>query len=377
MDVDLPDLAALATWAYLVVGLLAAVDAVFPVVPSESLVVVGASLAARGDMDPWALLVAAALGAAVGDLTSFALGRQARRRWREPEDVRGRPGRALRWASDRLDADGERVIVTARFVPGGRTATTFAAGYLGHPVRRFARAAALGAVLWAVTGVSLGYIGGQVSDDPLVSVGGGIVLALTVTGALHVVRRRLGGEPAGPGEVGDADRSDPIGHRVPGEDQDRAVAARCCREPDLTPPRRRQSDQSSAGPQSATSASARSSSVSGRVASAASRRPLSNGQPGMVVWRTNPLPLGSCVVSSPHRGHVQPFASAVDVFMAHLSGRCRPPASVFAEVIRWCCEPREPAHGAVSAMRLVATSAGARHILTGGRGSSASSARSR
>ncbi len=151
MVADLSGLAALATWAYLVVGALAAIDAVVPVVPSESVVVVGASLAARGDMDPLALLTAAAIGALAGDLTSFALGRLARRRWRE---ISGRAGRALHWASDRLEADGERVIVTARFVLGGRTAATFAAGYLGHPTPRFARAAALGAVLWAVTGVA-------------------------------------------------------------------------------------------------------------------------------------------------------------------------------------------------------------------------------
>lgn len=191
MVADIPDLAALALWAYLVIGGMAVVDAVFPVVPSETLVIIGASLAAQGDMDPFALLVVAAVGALTGDLTSFALGRRARRRWRDPAHVRGRLGRALARASDRFDRDGESVVIAARFVPGGRTATTFSAGYLGHPTRRFARSAAIGAVLWSLNGVTLGYIGGHLSEDPVISVAGGLALALVATGALHLGRRIL------------------------------------------------------------------------------------------------------------------------------------------------------------------------------------------
>ncbi len=189
---DVAGLASLAAWAYLVVFGLSALDAVFPVLPSESVVIVAAALATTGDLDPVALFAVAAAGALVGDSASFGLGRLARRRWRNPADVRGRRGRLLAWAQHQLDARGEQVIVTARFVPGGRTATTFSAGYLGLRRRRFLRAALLGAVLWAANGVALGYVGGQISENPFVAMAGGLALGGVVSVAIHLVQRRRG-----------------------------------------------------------------------------------------------------------------------------------------------------------------------------------------
>lgn len=188
----LADVAELSPWTYLLVAALCALDAVFPVLPSESVVVAAASLAASRSIQPWTLLAVAFVGALVGDLTSYALGRQARRRWKEPEEVEGRRGRALRWASERLDAQGDRVIITARFIPGGRTATTFASGYLRYPTARFVRADVIGAALWAANGVVLGYLGGQVSDNPLVAMAAGLTLALVVSGGLSLIQRRRG-----------------------------------------------------------------------------------------------------------------------------------------------------------------------------------------
>src|SRR5262249_35269867 len=158
------------------------------------------------------LLGVAAAGALVGDLSSFGLGRLARRRWRDPEDVTGRRGRLLLWAQRHLEARGEQVIVTACFVPGGRTATTFSAGYLGLRRRRFLRAALLGAVLGAANGVALGYLGGQISENPFVAMAGGLVLGGVVSVAIHVLqghrvpRRRGTSRPAsgtGGGEEAD------------------------------------------------------------------------------------------------------------------------------------------------------------------------------
>ncbi|HEU5149133.1 MAG TPA: DedA family protein [Iamia sp.] len=203
--VDVAGLASLAAWAYLLVFGLSALDAVFPVLPSESVVIVAAALATNGDLDPLALFGVAAAGALTGDLCSFGLGRLARRRWRDPEELGGRRQQLLAWARRHLDHRGEQVIITARFVPGGRTATTFSAGYLGLRRRRFVRAAVLGAVLWAANGVALGYIGGQVSENPFVAMAGGLTLGALASLAIHLVqRRRRGGPLPGGGEDEDA-----------------------------------------------------------------------------------------------------------------------------------------------------------------------------
>jgi membrane-associated protein len=212
--VDVADLASLAAWAYVLVFGLSALDAVFPVLPSESVVIVAAALATNGDLDPLALFAVAAGGALTGDLASFTLGRLARRRWRDPSEMRGRRRRLLLWARKHLERRGEQVIVTARFVPGGRTATTFSAGYLGLRPTRFVRAALVGALLWAANGVALGYVGGQISENPIVAMAGGLALGGLVSVAIHVGQRRLARRRHG------ADgRSAPGG----GDDEDAAV----------------------------------------------------------------------------------------------------------------------------------------------------------
>jgi SNARE associated Golgi protein len=45
---------------------------------------------------------------------------------------------------------GVWIIVVARFIPGGRTATTYAAGTVGMPWRRFLPADAIAVALWAL-----------------------------------------------------------------------------------------------------------------------------------------------------------------------------------------------------------------------------------
>jgi membrane protein DedA with SNARE-associated domain len=53
------------------------------------------------------------------------------------------------------------LILIARFIPVGRTATTFAAGTLEMPWRRFLVADAIAATLWATYASMLGFIGGS------------------------------------------------------------------------------------------------------------------------------------------------------------------------------------------------------------------------
>lgn len=59
-----------------------------------------------------------------------------------------------------MRSQGGVLILVARFIPVGRTATTFAAGTLEMPWRRFVAADALAASLWATYATMLGYAGG-------------------------------------------------------------------------------------------------------------------------------------------------------------------------------------------------------------------------
>lgn len=96
-------------------------------------------LAGVGELSLALVIAAGATGALAGDSTSYAFGRTARRR------LNVRPVRA---AGRFLKGRGGLLIVVARFVPGGRTAVTLAAGTVMTP-SRFVPMAAIAGLVWA------------------------------------------------------------------------------------------------------------------------------------------------------------------------------------------------------------------------------------
>lgn len=133
-----------------------AVDALLPFVQAEAVVLTAAVLAAQGHLLIWLIVVAAAVGGIAGDNTSYLLGNQVGCR------VAGRllSRKRLRRAERGVKRQGGRLILVARFIPVGRTATTLAAGTLELPWRRFLAADAAAATLWAIYASMLGYAGG-------------------------------------------------------------------------------------------------------------------------------------------------------------------------------------------------------------------------
>lgn len=189
----LVDLMSESGWTYFLIYLVSLVDAVFPVVPSETVVIGGGVLAASGHLVLVLVIIAGALGAFTGDNASYWLGHRFGRPVAD-RLLRGRrsqEGRA--WARRMLDRRGTGIIIAARFIPGGRTATTLTAGTTGYPYRRFAPAAAVGGTLWAVYAGLLGSLGGvafhrDIWKALLFAFG----VATTVTVAIEVTRAVAG-----------------------------------------------------------------------------------------------------------------------------------------------------------------------------------------
>lgn len=176
--------------AYLILLGVCAGDAVLPALPSESAVILAGILSVVGDLSLEWVLAVAALGAFIGDNTSYAIGRfvgqPVRRRFFDGE--RGRS--AVEWARGQLKRRGGTLVLVARFIPGGRTATTFTCGLTHFSWPRFAAFAALAAVLWALYGGLLGYFGGRMFHDrPWLAllVAFGIAFGLTI--GIESVRR--------------------------------------------------------------------------------------------------------------------------------------------------------------------------------------------
>ncbi len=179
-------------WSYVVVFAVAVLDAFFPVVPSESMVIVAGTLAGAGDLNLILVILAAASGAVIGDNISYGIGK-----WVGEHTVRRlfrheKAHHAFDWAEQQLVERGSYIIVIARFIPFGRTAVTFSAGYTqGLPWHRFIRYDVVAGVLWATYATLLGYLGGkQFEQQPWKGVVLGLGIAFTMALAVELVRKR-------------------------------------------------------------------------------------------------------------------------------------------------------------------------------------------
>lgn len=182
-----------AWWTYFLLFGICMGDAIFPAFPSETAVIVCGIQAARGDMSLGWVIVVAALGAFAGDNASYALGR-----WVGQPIVgrlfRGERSRAnLDWARRFLKERGPYVLIIARFVPGGRTATTFVSGLVHlRWLTQYAPYIGIAAILWATYSALVGYIGGRTfRDEPLYALLLAFAIVAVVTLLIEFVRRRV------------------------------------------------------------------------------------------------------------------------------------------------------------------------------------------
>ncbi len=179
-------------WIYPSVFGVSLVDAVIPVVPSES-VVIGAASAwqAIGHPNLVFLFFAAAVGAWCGDQTAYFIGTKVDVRtikvFRRPRVLK-----SLDWAEHALQRRGPLYIVAARFIPMGRVAVNLTAGALRYPRRRFMVVDAIGTSIWAGWGILIGTAAASLLGDNLllsiaVGITGGVVLGFAVDKIMTLV----------------------------------------------------------------------------------------------------------------------------------------------------------------------------------------------
>jgi membrane protein DedA with SNARE-associated domain len=163
---NLIDLLTASVWTYpLLLGICLG-DAVFPILPSETAMIVCGLQAARGHLSLGWVIVFGALGAFLGDNLSYAGGRWIGQPLVDRSFSGERARERLEWAGRFLHERGSYVLIVARFVPGGRTATTFTSGLVRlRWLTRFAPYVLIAAVLWATYGALLGYLGGRLFRD--------------------------------------------------------------------------------------------------------------------------------------------------------------------------------------------------------------------
>ena len=179
-------------WSYLAIFAVALIDAFFPLVPSETVVITGGVLAGAGDLSLPLVILCASAGAIAGDNVSYGLGH-----WLGEHTVKrvfkgDKTQTAFEWAERQLDQRGTYLIIVARFIPGGRTATTFSAGYVQtFPYRRFIAADVPAGLIWGTYAACLGYFGGKTfEEEPWKGLIVAFVVALAIAAAVELVRHR-------------------------------------------------------------------------------------------------------------------------------------------------------------------------------------------
>lgn len=183
-------------WVLILVFACCVIDGFFPPVPSESVVVGLAAVAATaGIPNPVLLAATAAAGAFIGDNIAYVIGRSAgTRRWAW---MRGhRMQRAFRWAGMELRKRPASLILVARFVPIGRVAVNLTAGATNFPQPRFVGMTAFSAVLWGAYSVAIGLFFGQWFEENhalgvIVAVVCAIGLGILVDLAISRLRGRI------------------------------------------------------------------------------------------------------------------------------------------------------------------------------------------
>ncbi len=178
-------------WFVLVIFIIALLDSVVPIVPSESTVIIGGIAAGQGDQMIWLVVLMGAVGAFCGDTIAYALGKRFRP-WvtRVIGRKNGDGEEKMAKAANQIDKRGGLLLITARFIPGGRTLMTLSCGATQRPYKSwFLPWDILAATLWASYAAIIGFFFGEVFEDNhsqafWLAFG----TALSITGLIEIVR---------------------------------------------------------------------------------------------------------------------------------------------------------------------------------------------
>lgn len=178
-------------WVYVVLAFVCMVDAFFPPVPSETVVVGLATLAAAsGTPALWLVIVVAAVSAIIGDNIAYSIGRgigTTRFAWMR----RPRIAAAFEWAGRGLHHRPASLILTARYIPVGRIAVNMTAGATAFPWRRFVPLSIMAGTSWAAYSAAVGTLfGAWFHTHPLIGVVAAIICAVVVGVVVDLLMQR-------------------------------------------------------------------------------------------------------------------------------------------------------------------------------------------
>lgn len=174
---------------FAIIFVIAVLDSVIPIVPSETMVIIGGVAAGLGDLNILVVIVCGALGAFIGDNMSYLIGKKASTRIDNRYRRTAKGAKRLDWAHEQIEERGGLLLITARFVPGGRTVLTLTCGITHQHHRWFVKWTVAAAIIWASYASLLGYFGGKTfEDNHTLAFIVAFTMAISVTAIIEAIR---------------------------------------------------------------------------------------------------------------------------------------------------------------------------------------------
>lgn len=154
-------------FGYIGIMLLIAIENVFPPIPSEVILTFGGFSTTYTDMQVWGVVIAATVGAVIGALVLYSIGR-----FFPPERIEGwldgRLGQMLHFkredverAAHWFEKKGRITVFACRFIPIIRSLISIPAGMTKMPMGVFLLYTTAGTFLWNTVLVHLGVFAGE------------------------------------------------------------------------------------------------------------------------------------------------------------------------------------------------------------------------
>ncbi|MFA6050824.1 MAG: bifunctional DedA family/phosphatase PAP2 family protein [Candidatus Paceibacterota bacterium] len=180
-------------WGYTIVFATAFIESILFIgifIPGQIFIILAGFLVKLGVMNFWWALVAAAVGAIIGDATGFAIGKRYKEKLPEWMHVFLKKEH-LEKTQRMIEKHSIKTIFVGRLHSMTRTLAPFAAGTTSVSFRKFFTVDIFAAIIWAFISLAIGYVFGKSFEIAAAAIGRFILIATIVTIALIILVKFL------------------------------------------------------------------------------------------------------------------------------------------------------------------------------------------
>lgn len=150
------------SWGYLGVGLLIAIENIFPPIPSEVILAFGGFMTTKTVLNEVGVIISATIGSTIGAIVLYLIGKILNKE-RLEKIVSGKVGKVLRLkpqdiekADKWFDTKGQKTVFICRFIPIVRSLISIPAGMSEMKIWKFLLYTVFGSAIWNTVLVLLG-----------------------------------------------------------------------------------------------------------------------------------------------------------------------------------------------------------------------------